>query len=251
MTTPTLDLSKLEGVTLTEGHHSIPDAHQGCAMDAIAWATTGEVTDMPACVHPLLARKVHKINDAPYTTEADRWLIVREGGPLLVGSNAWGVNKVLHVLARCGATAVGFVAALAMDPGAYLSDANLYDAYLSGAYLYDANLSGAYLSGANLSGAYLSGADLYDANLSGAYLSGAYLSGADLSGANLSGADLSGANLYDANLSGAYLYDADLSGANLSGANLYDANLSGADLSRANHSEYTVWPEGFDMGRLS
>jgi uncharacterized protein YjbI with pentapeptide repeats len=234
--TNTLDLTKLEGVTLTQGHHNIQDQHEGCAMDAIAWAATGEITDMPACVHPILVRKVHQINDAAHTTEDDRWLIVREGGPLLVGSNEWGASRVLHVIARCGVTAAGFVAALFMQPGADLSGANL-----SRADLYRANLSRANLYRA----------DLYRANLSRADLSGANLSRADLSGANPSRADLSGADLSGANLSGANLFWADPSGANLSRANLYRANLSGANLYRANLSganadRYTVWPDGFD-----
>jgi hypothetical protein len=162
--TNTLDLTKLEGVTLTQGHHDIQDEHEGCAMDAIAWAATGEITDMPACVHPILAREVHQINDADHTTEADRWLIVREGGPLLVGSNEWDANRVLHVIARCGVTAAGFVAALSMQPGANLSGADLSRANLYGANLSGANLSGADLSRANLYGANLYGADLYGAN---------------------------------------------------------------------------------------
>ncbi len=98
-----------------------------------------------------------------------------------------------------------------------------------------------YGAGADLSRADLSGADLSRANLSRADLSGANLSGANLSGANLSGADLSRANL-----SGAYLSGANLSGANLSGAYLSRANLSGVL-----HDEFTRWPAGFDMGRLS
>jgi hypothetical protein len=224
--TNTLDLTKLEGATLTQGHHNIQDEHQGCAMDAIAWAATGEITDMPACVHPILARKVHQINDAGHTTEADRWLIVREGGPILVGSNEWDANRVLHVIARCGLTAAGFVAALSMRP----------EAYLYRAYLYRANLSGANLSGANLSGANLSGANLYRVDLSRA----------DLYGANLSGADLYRVDLYGADLSGANLYRADLYRANLSRADLHGANLSGANLSGGRADKYTVWPEGFD-----
>jgi uncharacterized protein YjbI with pentapeptide repeats len=55
----------------------------------------------------------------------------------------------------------------------------------------------------------------------GAYLSGANLSGADLSVANLSGADLSG------------------------------AYLSGAYLSVAEKDQSTVFPYGFDLGRLA
>jgi hypothetical protein len=205
------DLTKLDGVTLSARHGNIGTQRQGCAMDAIAWATTGEITDMPSCVHAILARKVHKINDASHTSEADRWLIVREGGPLLVDSDTWDANRVLHVIARCGMTAAGFVAALAMQPADDLYRANLSWADLSGA-----NLSWADLSEANLSGADLYGADLYRATLSGADLSGAYLSRADLSGA--------------------YLY----------GANLYGANLSGANLSGAKASKYTVFPDGFD-----
>ena len=275
-TTPTLDLTRLDGVHLVSGHHSIPDNHTGCAMDAIAWAATGEVTDMPACVHMLLARKVHRINDARHTTEDDRWLIVREGGPLLVGSDAWGVNRVLHVLARCGETAAGFVAALGMDPGTNLSGTNLSGTNLSGTNLSGTDLSGTNLSGTDLSGTNLSGTNLSDANLSGtdlsradlsrADLSRADLSGTDLSRADLSGTDLSGANLFGANLSGTHLFGAYLSGANLSGANLSGAylsgahlsgaHLSGANLSRANLSrvnlsraladKWTTWPAGFD-----
>jgi hypothetical protein len=72
-----------------------------------------------------------------------------------------------------------------------------------------------------------------------------YPSGAHLSGAYLSGADLSGAHL-----SGAYLSRANLSRAELSGADLSGAYLSGANLSGAKYSLYTLWPEGFDVGRL-
>jgi uncharacterized protein YjbI with pentapeptide repeats len=63
-----------------------------------------------------------------------------------------------------------------------------------------------------------------------------WLSEADLSGANLSGADL-----WRANLRGA-----DLWRANLRGADLWRANLRGAE-----YNEYTQWPSGFDMDRLT
>ena len=53
-----------------------------------------------------------------------------------------------------------------------------------------------------------------------------------------------------ANLSRADLSDADLNGADLSGADLSGAQLSGAHLSGAKYSQYTLWPEGFDVGRL-
>jgi hypothetical protein len=67
--TPTLDLEKLaelreSGLVLTTGHHDLSDGEfaTGCAMDLIGWQVTGDSTDMPECVHPTLARHVHRIN---------------------------------------------------------------------------------------------------------------------------------------------------------------------------------------------
>lgn len=47
------------------------------------------------------------------------------------------------------------------------------------------------------------------------------------------------------------LSNANLSNADLSNANLRWADLSNADLSGAQHNRYTVWPENFNMRRLS
>ena len=80
-------------------------------------------------------------------------------------------------------------------------------------------------------GAKLSNADLYNANLSGAKLSDAKLSCAKLSYADLSGADLSYADLFYSDLSYAKLFNADLAFAKLSCADLSYADLSGANLS--------------------
>ena len=59
-------------------------------------------------------------------------------------------------------------------------------------------------------------------------------------------ADLRRANLREANLHKANLIEADLSDANMK-----EANLSGANLKGAKHNEYTIWPAGFDIARLS
>ena len=82
-----------------------------------------------------------------------------------------------------------------LEPGAYLTSANLTRA----------NLRGANLTRANLRGANLTSADLTSADLTRAYLWAADLWAADLTGANLRDADLTGANLRDANLRGAVL----------------------------------------------
>ena len=72
-----------------------------------------------------------------------------------------------------------------IEPGAYLSYADLYEADLSNADLRQANLYNAYLESA----------DLRYADLSGAHLNYAVLVGANLRNADLSGADLSYADL--------------------------------------------------------
>ena len=150
---------------LATGHHT--NGQQACAMDLIGMATEGRWTDTPACVHSILARCVHRINDDPHTTPNERRSIVVDAGPLLIGTagmehTPWAV-LVSH---RAGRTAAGLIAALTNTPK-------------------DANLEGADLRGVNLWGA-----DLRDANLEGVNLRGA-----DLRGANLRGADLRGANL--------------------------------------------------------
>jgi hypothetical protein len=224
----TIDLSKLpDGLTLSRGHHDIGSTSTGCAMDAIAWAATGEVTDMPACVHPILARKVHKINDDQNTAEADRWLIVREAGPILVGSNEWTAVQAAWCVSRAGSTAAGFVAAVSAD----LTRADLTRADLAGADLTEANLARANLTRANLTGANLADADLTRADLTRANLARAYLAGADLTRANLAGANLARVNL---------------AGANLAGANLAGAYLTEAYLAEAKADKWTRWPDGFD-----
>jgi len=92
-------------------------------------------------------------------------------------------------------------------------------------------------SGANLCGADLFNADICGANLSEAKLSGANLFAAKLSSANLFRADLCGANLFGSDLS-----NANLSGANLSGANLSNTELAGANFSRTDLSQTVLDP---------
>ena len=140
-------------------------------MDLIAWQTTGEITDMPSCVHPLLSRLVHRINDANHTTTEGRWRIVTDAGPLLVGTDKWEAARAAWVVANAGRTVGGLVDALR-------TGANLAEAYLARAHL-----DGAYLAGAHLTRAYLARANLARANLDGANLAGADLAGANLAGA--------------------------------------------------------------------
>ena len=181
---------KAEGFALGIGHHDASEG-EGCAMDLIAWQTTGEITDMPSCVHPILSRLVHRINDARHMTADGRWRIVTDAGPLLVGTDKWEAVRAAWVVANAGRTVGGLIDALR-------TGANLARANLAGANLARANLARADLAGANLAGA-----DLAGANLTGANLAGANLARANLAGANLAGADLAGANLAGANLAGA------------------------------------------------
>ena len=185
MTATALDLDRIaalraEGFALRAGHHDASDG-EGCAMDLIAWQTTGEITDMPSCVHPILSRLVHRINDARHMTVDDRWRIVTDAGPLLVGTDKWEALRAAWVVANAGRTVGGLIDALRV--GADLVGANLTRANLAGANLAGANLAGANLVGANLTRANLTGANLAEANLTGAYLIGAYLAGASLTGA--------------------------------------------------------------------
>ena len=135
-----------------------------------------------------------------------------------------------------------------IEPGAILSNADLYNAdlrlaNLTGANLTNANLTFADLTGADLTRANLTFADLFSADLTGANLTDANLIGADLTGAdltdadlrlaNLTGANLANANLFSANLTNANLTGAILTGANLFSANLFSANLTGANLTNA------------------
>jgi hypothetical protein len=232
MTAQTLDLSKLEGFHLVRGGGNVREKHEACAMQAINWATTGETSDMPECVHPILARFVQREQDRPEVDEATRWRYVREAGPLLVGTSSWPTTVAALVVSRAGRTVAGLVEALstANPHGADLADANL-----SGAYLYGASLAGTDLTGAYLTRAYLAEADLSRVDLTRAILSRADLTGADLTGAILTRADLYGANLTDTNLAGTNLY----------WANLFGADLFGADLFGCRWSSSTVWPEGF------
>jgi hypothetical protein len=73
----------------------------------------------------------------------------------------------------------------------------------------------------------------------------------DFSKAGLRGAFLQGAVFRDANLMDSVLCDADLRGADLRGANLKGADLAGADLRGVKADARTVWPDGFDIRRLS
>jgi len=189
--TTAIDFDKIEGITLIEGHHNIEATGTGCAMDAIAWAATGEITDMPSCVHPVLAKKVQALNDAERCTNADRWRLVRDGGPILVGSSEWEAKRACLVIADAGKTVDGFLSTLRY--AADLSIANLRSAKLS-----FADLSSADLSIANLRSADLRFADLRSANLRSANLRSADLRSADLRSANLRSADLSFADLRSA-----------------------------------------------------
>ena len=182
MTATALDLDRIaalkaEGFALGVGHHDASEG-EGCAMDLIAWQTDGEITDMPSCVHPVLSRLVHRINDATHTTAEGRWRIVTDAGPLLVGTDKWEGVRAAWVVANAGMTVGGLIDAL--RTGANLAEANLTGADLTRANLTGANLTGANLAGANLAGANLTGAYLAEANLTGAYLARAYLAGANL-----------------------------------------------------------------------
>ena len=103
-----------------------------------------------------------------------------------------------------------------LEPGAYLTYANLADSDLG-----EANLAGANLSNANLFNADFG----WYADLTNVDLRYAEMRRTDLAGANLSNAELPGANFYNANLSNANFTNADLSS-----ANLFNANLTGASL---------------------
>ena len=158
---------KAEGFALGVGHHDASEG-EGCAMDLIAWQTDGEITDMPSCVHQVLSRLVHRINDATHTTAEGRWRIVTDAGPLLVGTDKWEGVRAAWVVANAGMTVGGLIDALR-------TGANLAGANLTGADLTRANLAGADLAEANLTRA-----NLAEANLTGAYLARAYLAGANL-----------------------------------------------------------------------
>ena len=119
---------KAEGFALGVGHHDASEG-EGCAMDLIAWQTTGEITDMPSCVHPVLSRLVHRINDAGHTTAEGRWRIVTDAGPLLVGTDKWEGVRAAWVVANAGMTVGGLIDAL--RTGANLAGANLTRANLA------------------------------------------------------------------------------------------------------------------------
>ena len=189
--TTAIDFDKIEGITLINGHHNIEATGTGCAMDAIAWAATGEITDRPSCVHPVLAKKVQALNDAERCTNADRWRLVRDGGPILVGSSEWEAKRACLVIADAGRTVDGFLSALRYAADlrfADLSFADLRSANLRSADLRFADLSSADLSSANLRSANLRSADLRSANLRSANLRSADLRSADLRFADLSSA---------------------------------------------------------------
>ena len=143
--TPVLDLEAIAalragGFKLIKSHGD-PTTGEGCAADLIAWKTTGDITDMPPCVHSVFARQIQRINDDKATSEDDMWRLVEEVGPLVVGSIDWPVLDVLRVSCRVGMTVDGFLAALAQR--ADLRSANLRSADLSSAYLHSADLRGA------------------------------------------------------------------------------------------------------------
>ena len=183
--TAKFDELEAQGIHLITGAGNL-DQKTLCTMQAVNWAATGQTSDMPECVHPILSRFVQRLQDST-NDEAFKWRLLRECGPLLVGTNEWSAVDAARVVALAGRTVAGFREALETI-GADLSGADLSGANLYGANLYGADLYGANLYGANLYGANLSRANLSRANLSGANLYGANLSRADLSGANLSGA---------------------------------------------------------------
>jgi hypothetical protein len=89
------------------------------------------------------------------------------------------------------------------------------------------------------------------ANLRSADLRSANLRSADLRYADLRYANLGYANLRSADLGSANLRSADLRSADLRSANLGYANLGYANLAGCSHNQWTRWPHGFDVGRLT
>ena len=216
----------LAQVELTSGHHS--NGQKACAMDLIGMAIEGEWTDTPECVHPILARRVHRINDHPMSDADGKRRIVIEAGPLLIGTAEMNTARAVIVSHRSGLTVGGLVDALKTTPEVE-------------------NLTWADLTEANLTWANLTRANLTWANLTRANLTWAKLTGANLTGANLTWADLTRADLTWADLTWADLTGANLTWAKLTGANLTGANLTGANLTRAKHDDATIWPQGFDF----
>ena len=60
---PSIDQTKLAGLTLKKGSHPDPDAGL-CLMEAVAYVRGIEHTDHPACVAPLLGEMGRSLNDA-------------------------------------------------------------------------------------------------------------------------------------------------------------------------------------------
>lgn len=159
-------LAKIE---LVPGHHT--NGREACAMDLIGMAIEGKWTQTPACVHPHLAKVVHRIFDHAEQTPEGRRSIVVDAGPLLIGTAGRDKHWAVMVGHRAGLTAGGLVDALTTTP-------DRVD--LRGAVLVGAILRAADLEGADLRGAVLWDADLRDADLGGADLRDADLRNADL-----------------------------------------------------------------------
>ena len=103
---------------------------------------------------------------------------------------------------------------------------------------------------ADLSGYVLNDADMRYCNLRNARLIFAQCARTDFSHADLRHANLRKIDLSNANLDYGELSDADMSYANLVGANLRHATLARARLYGVTYDSSTVWPIGFDPGRL-
>ncbi|MEU7869987.1 pentapeptide repeat-containing protein [Dactylosporangium sp. NPDC049140] len=117
-------------------------------------------------------------------------------------------------------------------------------------YLSRVDLRSTALDGVRLTEVIMRRATLARAELSGARLDGGDLKGTDLRQASLAGASLTGAVLVEACLRDADLHQADLRGADLRGADLRARRLESALLTGARADDSTVWPAGFDAGRL-
>src|SRR3954462_13421365 len=61
-TSPTIDASKLTGITLQKGGHGSP-AQGLCLMEAVAYVRGIQHTDHPACVAPRLGEMGRSLND--------------------------------------------------------------------------------------------------------------------------------------------------------------------------------------------
>jgi uncharacterized protein YjbI with pentapeptide repeats len=130
--------------------------------------------------------------------------------------------------------------------GAFLAQADLWQADFQGAFLPAADLRGANLAQSHLRFAILDQARMTHANLDRANLEGANLRRADLREANLSYGLLANTFLTDARMDGATLYGAQLTSttavrANLEKADLREARLENANLDHADLQQAYLW----------